>query len=108
MFVECKITEKNPLVNKTIEQDIKLFKLNVIVDNSNLKGTPVVFETNPSFKNLFGNVFYEAYMGVLFANHMNIVAGSLHRARGGFLVLYVKDILKNILLWETLKKNSDN
>lgn len=43
-------------------------------------------------------------MGVLFANHMNIVAGSLHRARGGFLVLYVKDILKNILLWETLKK----
>lgn len=104
IFVEYKITEKNPLVRKTIEQDIKLFKLNVIVDNSNLKGAPVVFETNLSFKNLFGNVSYEAYMGVLFANHMNIVAGSLHRARGGFLVLYVKDILKNILLWETLKK----
>lgn len=104
IFVEYKITEKNPIINKSLEQDIKLFKLNVIVDNSNLKGAPVIFETNPTFKNLFGNVSYEAYMGVLFATHMNIVAGSLHRARGGFLVLYMKDLLKNPILWEAFKR----
>lgn len=104
IFVEYKLTEKNPLVNKSIEQDIKLFKLNVIVDNSSLNGAPVIFETNPTFKNLFGSISYEAYMGILFATHMNIVAGSLHRARGGFLVVYMKDLLKNILLWEAFKR----
>lgn len=104
IFVEYKLTERNPLVNKSIEQDIKLFKLNVIVDNSSLNGAPVIFETNPTFKNLFGNVSYEAYMGILFATHMNIVAGSLHKARGGFLVIYIKDLLKNILLWEAFKR----
>lgn len=104
IFVEYKLTENNPIVNKSIEQDIKLFKLNVIVDNSTIKGAPIIFETNPTFKNLFGKVAYEAYMGILFASHMNIVAGNLHRSRGGFLVLYAKDLLKNYFLWETFKR----
>ncbi|MEJ5173563.1 MAG: AAA family ATPase [Hydrogenothermaceae bacterium] len=104
IFVEYKLTENNPIVNKSIEQDIKLFKLNVIVDNSKVEGAPIIFETNPTFKNLFGKIAYEAYMGILFTSHMNIVAGSLHRSRGGFLVLYAKDILKNFLLWETFKR----
>lgn len=104
IFIEYKLTEDNPIIHKSIEQDIKLFKINIIVDNSILDGAPVIIETNPNFKNLFGKIAYEAYMGILFASHMNIVAGSLHKSRGGFLVLYSKDILKNFFLWDSFKK----
>ena len=32
------------------------FRVNVLVDNSNIKAAPVIFETNPNYKNLFGSI----------------------------------------------------
>ncbi len=107
-FIEINFADRNSLFYITLEKQINLFKINLFVDNSKLEHAPVVFEKNPSFKNFFGSVNFEVEMGILYADHRNITAGSFHRARGGFLVLYVKDVLKDYLLWESIKKSLKN
>ena len=44
------------------ELPFKKYKVNVIVDNSNLNGAPVIIEKNPSHKNLFGIIEKEAQL----------------------------------------------
>ena len=58
----------------------------------------------PSFRSLFGYISYRAEMGILYADHSSIVGGSFHRARGGYLVLRAHDVLRNLYLWEALKR----
>jgi len=104
LFIEWKLAEKDAFLQKSISNQIDIFKLNVLVDNSNTEGAPLIFEDNPTFKNLFGNITYKAEMGILYADHRSIIAGSLHKARGGYIVLRIYDLLKNFWLWEVLKK----
>ncbi len=103
-FIEWKAVEENIPVRRIVENNINLFKLNVIVDNGGLEHAPVIHEEVPTFSNLYGRVNYKWEMGVLYADHNSISAGSLHRARGGYLVLKVEDVLKNPLLWDSLKR----
>lgn len=107
-FIEINFADKNSFFYLTLKKQINLFKVNLIVDNSKLEHASVVFETNPNLKNLFGNINFEVEMGILYADHKNITAGSFHRARGGFLVLYIKDVLKDYFLWELIKKSLKN
>jgi len=85
------------------ELPFKKYKVNVLVDNSKLKGAPVVIEKNPSHKNLFGRIEKEAQLGVLSTDFTMIRSGSLHKANNGFLVLPVEDLFKNIFSWDSLK-----
>ena len=103
-FVEWKFVEENVPLRRLAESNINLFRLNLIVDNSKLESAPVVHEELPSFRSLFGYISYRAEMGILYADHSSIVAGSLHRARGGYLILRARDVLTNPLLWESLKR----
>ncbi|MEX1000438.1 MAG: ATP-binding protein, partial [Thermodesulfobacteriota bacterium] len=47
------------------EQTFTEYKVNVFVDNSNSEGAPVIFETNPTYTNLFGTIEKEAKFGAL-------------------------------------------
>ena len=85
------------------ELPFKKYKVNVIVDNSRLKGAPVIIEQNPTHKNLFGRIEKEAQLGVLSTDFTMIRAGSLHKANNGFLVIPVEDLFKNIFSWDSLK-----
>ncbi len=80
------------------------YDINVLVDNSKVKGKPVVFETNPSYPNLFGVIERQAQFGALFTDFTMIKAGALHKANGGFLLLKVTDILKRPFSYEALKR----
>src|SRR5438046_10280132 len=71
------------------------YDVNVIVDNSELKGAPVIAEDNPTATNLLGKIEYESRFGALVTDFTLIKAGSLHRANGGFLVGGVDELLKN-------------
>ncbi|SHK31472.1 Lon protease family protein [Thermocrinis minervae] len=104
LFMEWHISKGNPSQLRALEKYFNIFKVNVLVDNSALEGAPVVFEEVPSFQTLFGRISYTAEMGVLYADHMSLSCGSLHRARGGYLVLRVLDVLKIPFLWDSLKK----
>jgi len=85
------------------EQPIRKYDVNVIVDNSGLKGAPVVIEFNPTYQNLFGKMEKEAQFGVLSTDFTMIRGGSLHRANGGYLVIPIEETLRNIFSWEGLK-----
>jgi lon-related putative ATP-dependent protease len=80
------------------------YMVNVIVDNSQLKGSPVVFEENPTYPNLFGRIEKEAQFGSFSTDFTLVKGGSIHRANGGYLVLPVEDLLANPLSYDGLKR----
>jgi lon-related putative ATP-dependent protease len=86
------------------EAPSKEYEVNVIVDNSEVKGAPVVMESNPTYQNLFGRVEKEAQFGALVTDFAMIRGGSLHRANGGYLILPVEDLLINPLSYDSLKR----
>lgn len=78
--------------------------MNVIVDNSETAGAPVVVEYNPTYNNLIGRIEKEAVFGALITDFTMIRAGSLHRANGGYLVIPVEELLRNLFSWDGLKR----
>ncbi len=85
------------------------YEVNVVVDNSGLRGAPVVFETTPTYTNLFGIIektFDRA--GLLHTNFTKIKAGSFLRASGGYLIVNALDVLTEPGVWNTLKRTLRN
>lgn len=83
---------------------LQRYQVNLVVDNSHLRGAPVVEEPNPTYYNLLGKVEYRGEFGALVTDFTMIKAGALQRANGGFLMLQVKDLLLNPFSWEGLKR----
>ena len=70
------------------------YHINIIVDNSDTQGVPVIFETFPTYKNLFGTIEPTLeYGGMWRSDFMGIRAGSVQRADGGYLVFDALDAL---------------
>jgi len=92
------------------KQDLRFVKyaVNVITDNSNLKGSPIIMELNPTYNNLFGKVEHESDMGTLITNFTLIRGGSLHRANGGYLIIPIKELLLNYFSWDSIKRALNN
>jgi lon-related putative ATP-dependent protease len=88
----------------TEELPYRRYEVNVLVDNSDLEGAPVVVELNPTYKNVFGGIEKEAQFGTLVTDFTHIREGAIHRANGGYLVLPVEDVLRNPFTWESLKR----
>lgn len=80
------------------------YRVNVIVDHSETEGAPVIYEDNPSYKNLIGRVEYKSRMGALTTNFNLIKPGALHRANGGYLILDARQVLLEPFAWEGLKR----
>ncbi len=87
------------------DDDFWEYDLNIVVDHSETVGAPVVFESNPTYTNLFGTI--ERGMveqGIMRADYTQIKAGSLLRANGGYLVLNALDLLTEGSVYPTLKR----
>lgn len=84
------------------------YQANLLVDNSKIKGSPVIVELNPTYTNLFGRIEQEAIMGALVTDFTLIRGGSLHQANGGYLVLPAEDVIRNPFTWESLKRSLRN
>lgn len=80
------------------------YQVNVIVDNSELKGAPVIAEDNPTVTNLLGRIENEAKFGTLSTDFTLIKGGSIHKANGGFLILGARELLTSQLSYEGLKR----
>lgn len=80
------------------------YRVNLIVDNDGLTGAPVIVEDNPLFRSLFGSIEYQSDNDVLVTDFSRIRAGSLHKAHGGFLMLHLRDLLVDGLVWEKLRR----
>lgn len=81
------------------------YQVNVLVDNKDTDGAPVVFESNPTYNNLFGRIEHVMqYGGVAVTDFSMIRAGALHRANGGYLVIDAREVLINPFVWDSLKR----
>ncbi|MDZ7719269.1 MAG: ATP-binding protein [Balneolaceae bacterium] len=80
------------------------YRVNVVVDNSETEGAPVIYEDNPSYKNLIGRIEYKSKMGALTTNFNLIKPGALHKANGGYLILDARQLLLEPFAWEGLKR----
>ena len=84
------------------------YAVNVLVDRKNIKGAPVIFETNPTYQNVFGRIEKRAYMGTLTTDFSLVQAGSLLRANGGYLIMEIESLLMNVHVYEALKRALQN
>ena len=87
------------------EDPYKKYRVNVVIDNSATKGAPVVMETNPTYHNLLGRTEKEAQFGALTTDFSMIRPGAIHRANGGYLIIPVEELLRNMLSYDGLKRD---
>jgi lon-related putative ATP-dependent protease len=80
------------------------YVVNVLVNNKERKGAPCVFESNPAYYNLFGRIEHKVQYGVAMTDFSMIKAGSLLRANGGYIVIDVLDLLRNLFAYDALKR----
>ncbi len=80
------------------------YRVNLVVDNSALNGAPAIIEDNPLFRAVFGSIEYQSEEDVLVTDFSRIRAGSLLKAHGGFLMLHLRDLLADELVWEKLRR----
>jgi lon-related putative ATP-dependent protease len=86
------------------EPSFDRYRINLFIDNSELKGAPVIQEANPTYFNLFGRIEHVIQMGNATTNFLMIKPGALHRANGGYLVLDCREVLMNYFSYEALKR----
>ena len=81
------------------------YQVNLLVDNKSCDGAPVIFESNPTYNNLFGRIEHVMqYGGVAVTDFTMIRPGALHRANGGYLVINAREVLINPFVWDSLKR----
>ena len=87
-----------------LRQIFSRYQINLVVDNADLHGAPVIIEDNPSTCALFGSIDYQFEEGKLKTDFMRIRAGSLLKAHGGYLMLHLDDLLTDGQLWVKLRR----
>ena len=81
------------------------YSVNLLVDHSQTKERPLIFENHPTFANLFGSLDAlgdrrdDRYLPFL-----AIHAGSLLQSAGGYMVISAEEMLTTEGLWEAFKR----
>jgi predicted ATP-dependent protease len=83
---------------------VSRYRLNVVVDNAELEGAPVIFEDHPTEERLFGRIDVRVRPSGPSSDFTMIRAGSLLRANGGYLVLDAHRLVADPEVWERLKR----
>jgi predicted ATP-dependent protease len=82
------------------------YQVNLIVDNGDQKGPPVIIESYPTYRNLFGSIERVVdRSGVWKTDFSKIKAGSFIKANGGYLVLNLLDAIMEPGVWPALKRS---
>lgn len=99
--------DEDELKDKFDKDHFLKYRVNLFVDNDDEKtktSAPVIVETNPSPANLFGKIEYDYYNGNLKTDFTKIIPGAVHKANGGYLVLYADQLLRYGFSWDMLKR----
>lgn len=84
------------------------YRINLFVDNKATAHAPVIFETNPTYYNLFGKIEGRARLGTVVTDFMLIKSGAIHKANGGYLIIQAADLFKEPFAWDALKRTLNN
>ncbi len=86
------------------EQFLDHFRVNLLVDNAETRGAPIIYEDLPTHHHLVGWIEHQVRNGALYTDVSMIRPGALHRANGGYLILDARRVLSNPMAWESLKR----
>ncbi len=83
----------------------RIYGVNVILSHDGERESPVIFETTPTYANLFGTIqrAYDARGGWT-SDFMDLRGGSLLRADGGYLIMYSLETISEPGVWRALKR----
>lgn len=104
LFTALEDEELESARREALESLMQRYVVNLVVDNAGRTGAPVIVEQNPVVRALFGGVDYQAEEDVMVTDFTRIRAGSLLKAHGGFLMLHLRDLLSDELVWEKLRR----
>src|SRR5439155_9191356 len=96
-----------PVAHESDAARFRRYYVNVLVDNGGQRGAPVIYEDNPTHQTLVGRVEHLARFGALVTDFNLLIAGALHRANGGYLVLDAPKLLTGNYGWASLKRALD-
>jgi predicted ATP-dependent protease len=99
LFTQSMLSGRNPFIP---------FQVNVFIDNSDVKGPPLIVEANPNFGNMFGKIERRFLLGGYLSDHTMLKPGALALANGGYLLLGALDVLSNVGVWPALKRSIRN
>lgn len=81
------------------------YQVNLLADNSEQKGPPVIIEAYPTYRNIFGSIERVVdRAGMWRTDFSKIKAGSLIKALGGYLVINLLDAIVEPGVWQSLKR----
>jgi lon-related putative ATP-dependent protease len=110
-FLQKTSDEENPLAAMMRGQraasqppSFEEYEVNLLVDNSDTEGAPIVNIELPTYQNLIGRVEHVSQMGALLTNFTLIKPGALHEANGGYLILDARKLLQQPYAWDGLKR----
>lgn len=83
---------------------LERYKVNLVVDNSQTEGAPVIYLDNPTYHNLIGRIEYDSYMGSVLTDFTLIKSGAIQQANGGFLIIDAEKLLYQPFAWDALKR----
>ena len=103
------IAASNAAAEEFNEIDFSRYDANVFVSNDPEAGAPVIRESNPTYSNIAGKIEYAGsadinHQAYLHTDFKRIIAGALHRANGGFLLIDAEKVLMNYMSWEAIKR----
>ncbi|MBS3907988.1 MAG: AAA family ATPase [Syntrophaceae bacterium] len=111
-FKEKEEPSPSPIPGLVLPQPADTFteyQVNVLVDNSETKGAPIIAEMTPNYRNLFGTIERVVERsGVWKTGFTHIKAGSFLRANGGYLIFNALDGLMEPGVWPALKRTLKN
>jgi lon-related putative ATP-dependent protease len=85
-------------------ESLHRYQVNVLVDNKETEGAPIVYLDNPTYLNLVGRAEHIAQFGTLITDFTLIKSGALHQASGGYLLVDAYKLLTHSFAWEGLKR----
>lgn len=82
----------------------KKYKVNLIVDNSKLKGKPIIFvDDYIEDEELFGCCKYQVSSSNISSDFSQIMGGEILKANGGYLIIDINSLFHGEDTWEKLK-----
>ena len=81
------------------------YEINIVVDNAQTNGAPILLESAPTYLNLFGTIERVVdRFGRVVTNFTRIKSGSFLRAHGGYLIFSLDDAITEPAVWKVLKR----
>jgi len=100
--LEDELTAGETITGK--DNSLERYKINLLIDNSELEGAPVIYLDNPTYHNLVGRIEYDSFMGSISTDFTLIKPGAIHQANGGYLIIDAEKLLVQPFAWEALKR----